>query len=94
MWICKSGHKNQDSNEKCHTVNCFEIRPITNWKDQYRNVTKLEDYCPKCKTWTVWVRLYNKKIWKCVSCKRKAKMTGPPKPKPVEIDSTLTMSDA
>jgi len=95
VWICKEcGHKNNNSNLKCHGVKCKAER-ITSAVEQPPQVKKLKevekvyDACPKCHKDTIWIatRFKGKKAWRCTSCQRTAILIGKPKPFPVEVES-------
>jgi hypothetical protein len=95
MWLCSNcGHKNNNSNLKCHGINCKAERnyaaieqPIKVIKE--KGMKKVYDFCPKCHKDTFWTpaRFKGKQAWRCVSCKKVAFLIGKPKPFPIEVET-------
>ena len=93
MWLCKRcGFKNNNTNEKCHGIDCNAIREYeailqfeTQTAIENRDHRRVLDKCPKCKKDTIFVfkRMKAKrKIFNCTECNSSCFQIGKSKPVP------------
>lgn len=89
MWLCeKCNHKNNNSSERCHGLNCNEKRSYIFTQEHVENKERVLDTCPKCRKETIFTFKRSKgkkKIFVCNECGKSCFQVGKSKPVPEEM---------